>query len=158
MKKVFFVVAAFMLLGFVLKAQTTVYKWEKYGIEFAVPKTHEILKNQADEFESGDNLTWLQMFPYLDVTEQTAQGMVEKIADEKNFTIEEEGAYNSGKYDGYWIKSKSEKYPEWEYWLIGFIDPNIPTNFYTIILWKKGDKDAYDIAYNMSYSFKKMNR
>jgi hypothetical protein len=158
MKKVLFIVVVFVLFGFVGKAQTTVYTWKKYGIQFAIPKTHEIQQNQSDAFESGDDLTWLQMFPYLDAEEPTAKGMIEKVAKTRNFSIEEEGEYTSGGYDGYWIKSKSADYPEWEYWLIGFIDPSSPTNFYTIVWWKIDNDKAYDIAYEMSYSFKKMNQ
>jgi len=138
-----------------LSAQTVPYTWKKYGISFAIPKTHDVSKNSTDEFESGDEQTWLQMFPFTDGSE-TAQGMIEKVAAQGKFSIEEEGEYTSGGYDGYWLQCSSATYPEWQYWLIGFIDPASETNFYSIIWWKKGDDAAYKIAYDMSYSFKKM--
>ncbi len=137
------------------QAQTQLYNWSKYGVSFSIPKTHAIKKNLADEFESGDNLTWLQMYPYEDASE-TAKGMVENVAAGGGFSIESEGAYTSGGYDGYWVRATSETYPGWKFWLIGFIDPNSATNFYAIIWWKDGNSAAYKIAYDMSYSFKKM--
>ncbi len=138
-----------------LFAQTTKYDWSKYGVSFSIPNTHAIKKNSADAFESGDSKTWIEMYPYEDATE-TAQGMIEKVASNGGFDIESEGAYQSGGYDGYWVRCTTSKHPAWKFWLIGFIDPNSAVNFYTIIWWKKGDDAAYKIAYNMSYSFQRM--
>jgi len=160
MKKVLVFTMLFCFLAFtsaqLSMAQTIKYNWEKYGVSFSIPSTHQLKKSTADEFESGDNLTWLQMYPFQDASE-TAKGMIEKVAGEGGYVIESEGAYQSGGYDGYWVRCKSESYPEWMFWLVGFIDPNSPTNFYTIIWWKKGDQKAYKIAYDMSYSFKRMD-
>lgn len=136
-------------------AQTTKYTWSKYGVSFSIPNSHEVIKNVADEFESGDELTWLQMYPFEDES-ATAQGMVQEVVKEGGYNIVEEGEYTSGGYDGYWIQCTSDEHPEWEYWLIGFIDPDSATNFYAIIWWKKDNQRAYDIANTMSYSFKKV--
>lgn len=136
-------------------AQTTKYNWKKYGVSFFIPNTHTIKQNTPDAFESGDTKTWIEMYPYEDASE-TAKGMIEKVASNGGFNIEAEGAYESGGYDGYWVRCNTSKHPTWSFWLIGFIDPNSATNFYTIIWWKKGDNAAYKIAYDMSYSFKKM--
>jgi hypothetical protein len=158
MKKLFITFVVLLIAGTFattnLNAQTSVYTWEDYGLQFSIPDTHELKKNTADEFESGDESTWLELFPYKD-SKETAQGMIEKVAANGGFTIQEKGKYTSGGYQGYWVKSESAEYPEWQYWLIGFIDPTSPTNFYAIIWWKKGDQDAYKIAWDMSYSFKK---
>jgi hypothetical protein len=139
-----------------LFAQTTKYEWKKYGVSFLIPNTHAIKKNTADAFESGDSKTWIEMYPYEDANE-TAKGMIEKVASNGDFNIEAEGAYKSGGYDGYWIRCNTSKHPAWSFWIVGFIDPNSATNFYSIIWWKKGDNEAYKIAYNMSYSFKQIN-
>jgi hypothetical protein len=156
-KTIFFLLFASICVFTVnnLFAQTKKYNWTKYGVSFSIPTTHEVKKNAADEFESGDDLTWIQMMPFKDST-QTAKGMIEEVAKAGGFTVEEEGAYTSGGYDGYWVRSTSSQYPEWQYWLIAFIDPNSSTNFYAIIWWKKGNDAAYKIAYDMSYSFKKI--
>ncbi len=138
-----------------LMAQTTKYNWTKYGVSFSVPSTHTIKQNTADVFESGDANTWIEMYPYEDASE-TALGMVQKVASNGGFEIESEGAYESGGYDGYWIRCNTSQHPTWKFWIIGFIDPNSSTNFYTIIWWKKDNKAAYDIAYNMSYSFQQI--
>jgi len=143
------------LLGLTAQAQTTTYTWDYYGVKFAIPNTHEIKNSTSAEFTSGDNLTWLHMEPYKDYSE-TAKGMVDKIAAEQNYTILGRGAYHSGGYDGYWIRCSAATHPDWYYWVIGFVDPNSDTNFYATIWWKKGNQTAYNIAYNMSYSFKKM--
>lgn len=156
MKKIivsFLMVALFAVSNLV--AQTTKYDWKKYGVSFSIPNTHQLKKNTADNFESGDAKTWIEMYPYEDANE-TAKGMVEKVASNGGFNIEAEGAYESGGYDGYWLRCNTAKHPTWSFWLIGFIDPNSAVNFYTIIWWKKGDNGAYKIAYDMSYSFKKM--
>ncbi len=145
--------AALFISSQLAYSQEVVYNWEDYGVSFSVPKTHKLLKNTADEFESGDDLTWLQMYPFKDAS-VTAKEMVEGIVQSAGMKVMKEGAYKSGGYDGYWILSQSPKYPDWEYWYIGFIDPNSDTNFYAIIWFKKGNKKAYDIANKMSYSFK----
>jgi hypothetical protein len=137
-------------------SQETVYKWGDFGVCFAIPNTHKILKNSGEEFESGDDLTWIQMYPFKDAT-VTAKGMVEGVVKEAGMTILKQGAYQSGGYDGYWVTSESSQYPEWQYWYIGFIDPTSDTNFYAVIWFKKNNKKAYDIANKMSYSFKKTN-
>ncbi len=134
-------------------SQETVYNWDDYGVSFSIPNTHKVLKSSSEEFESGDDLTWLQMYPFKDAS-VTAKEMVAGIVEEAGMKVMKEGAYKSGGYDGYWILSQSPKYPDWEYWYIGFIDPNSDTNFYAIIWFKKGNKKAYDIANKMSYSFK----
>jgi hypothetical protein len=147
------------IFGFSAKnmfAQTTRYNWSKYGVSFAIPNTHEVKKSSAEEFESGDATTWLQMYPFADVT-QTAKGMIDEVVSSGGYTIENEGAYTSGGYDGYWVRCSSTQYPTWKFWLIGFIDPGSATNFYSIIWWKKGNDAAYKIASDMSYSFKKIN-
>jgi len=159
MKKVIITLLVVAFIGQInlskTQAQTTKYDWKKYGVSFSIPNTHTLKKNSADEFESGDSKTWLQMFPFEDAS-QTAKGMVETVAANGGFKAEAEGAYTSGGYDGYWVRATTDQYPTWKFWLIGFIDPQSATNFYTIIWWKKGDDAAYKIAYDMSYSFKKI--
>ena len=137
-------------------AQETRYNWSDYGVSFSIPNTHKIKTNSADVFESGDNLTWLEMYPYKDAS-ATAKGMVIAVAKEQtDMKILDEGAYKTGGYDGYWITCESASHPEWQYWYIGFIDPNSDTNFYAVIWFKKGNAKAKEIANKMSYSFKKL--
>ncbi|TAG45868.1 MAG: hypothetical protein EAZ31_01050 [Cytophagia bacterium] len=162
MKKIIvsFLIATFMVstlsIGS-LFAQTTKYNWKKYGVSFVIPNTHALKKNTADAFESGDSKTWIEMYPYEDANE-TAKGMIQKVAGNGGFAVEGEGAYKSGGYDGYWLRCNTKKHPTWKFWLIGFIDPVSATNFYTIIWWKKDDKAAYKIAYDMSYSFRQIKK
>jgi hypothetical protein len=159
MKRILVSVLVIALIGLFssnnMHSQTVKYDWSGYGVSFSIPKTHEVKKSAADEFESGDDLTWLQLYPFKDAS-KTAKGMIEEVVSTGGFKSVEEGEYTSGGYDGYWMQCTSDKYPEWEYWLIGFIDPASETNFYAIIWWKKGNDAAYKIAYDMSYSFKKI--
>lgn len=136
-------------------AQTTLYNWDSYGVQFSVPSTHEIKQSSGTAFESGDNLTWIEMYPFKDYS-ATAKGMVQEIMNKKGYSAISEGAYKSGGYDGYWIRCATPQHPTWLFWVIGFIDPESDTNFYSIIWWKKDNQRAYDLAYNMSYSFKRM--
>jgi len=136
-------------------AQWQEYTWSQYGLSFSVPSTHQIKVNKSDKFESGDNMTWIELYPYNDASE-TAKGMIKKVAQQGGFSIYKEGAYNSGGWEGYWVECTTAKWPTWKFWLIGFIDPNSETNFYSIIWWKKGNQKAYNIAYDMSYKFRKM--
>lgn len=133
-------------------AQETRYDWNDYGVSFAVPSTHKVLKSSGEEFESGDDLTWLQMFPFFDAS-VTAKEMIAGVVKEAGMKVVKEGHYKSGVYDGYWILSQSPADPEWEYWCIGFIDPYSETNFYALIWFKKGNKRAYDMANKIAYSF-----
>ncbi len=136
-------------------AQWQDYTWEQYGLAFSVPSSHQLKQNKADAFESGDSKTWMELYPYHDASE-TAKGMIQKVAAKGGFTISNEGVYNSGGWNGYWVQATTSKWPTWEFWLIGFIDPNTSANFYSIIWWKKGNQSAYKIAYDMSYKFRKM--
>jgi hypothetical protein len=137
-------------------AQETLYNWKDYGVSFSVPKTHAIKNNTSSTFESGDNLTWLEMYPYKDGS-ATAKGMVYEVAKKQSsINIVDEGAYTSGGYDGYWLTCETDAYPEWRFWYIGFIDPASDVNFYAKIWFKKNDPIAKSIANKMSYSFKKM--
>lgn len=137
------------------QAQETVYNWADFGVSFAIPNTHKIKKNTATSFESGDNLTWLEMYPYKDAS-ATAKGMITAVAEEETgLSILEEGSYKSGGYDGYWITCEIPSQPDWQFWYIGFIDPDSDTNFYAKIWFKKGSAVAKSIANKMSYSFKK---
>lgn len=150
-----FFIVSFFVFNLTINAQTTVYTWEDYGLQFEIPNTHEIKVSTADEFESGDSQTWLNLYPYKDI-EATADGMVYDIVSDGYYDIESEGEYSSGGWEGYWVRCTSEEYPDWKYWIIGFIDPESENNFYAIIWWKKDDNEAYNIAYDMSYSFTKM--
>ncbi len=131
------------------------YNWKDFKVSFSIPTTHKIEANSDTEFESGDNLTWLQMYPYKDETE-TAKGMIEKVAKEAGVKIHDQGEYQVGGYDAYWITCESAKEPEWEYWYIGLIDPKTDVNFYAIIWYKKNNDAAGKIAEAMSLKFKKM--
>ena len=68
MKKFLVFVLVIALIGLLsgnnLFAQTVNYDWSGYGVSFSIPKTHEVKKSAADEFESGNDLTWLQMYPF----------------------------------------------------------------------------------------------
>jgi hypothetical protein len=135
--------------------QTKAHNLTKYGLSFSIPVSHTTKQDSPDTFESGDNLTWIEVYPYKTYS-ATAKGMIQDVANQRSFKIESEGAYTSGGYDGYWIRCKTDKHPSWKFWIIGFIDPNSDTNFYSVIWWKDGNQIAYNIAYKMSYSFKKM--
>lgn len=135
------------------KAQTTNYNWDSYGLSFTVPSTHEVKQSGSAEFESGDNKTWIEIYPYKDYS-ATPQSMIDKVVSTEGFAIESKGDYSSGKFKGRWVRATTPKHPTWKFWVIGFIDPDSDVNFYTIIWWKKGDSSAYNLAYDMSYSFK----
>jgi len=47
------------------------YNWKDYGVSFAIPKTHKIITNTADEFESGDTQTRLEMYPFKDAEDMS---------------------------------------------------------------------------------------
>lgn len=155
------IIGSFLLLLFfgfsaeTATAQTTLYNWDSYGVQFSVPSTHKVKQSSGTAFESGDNLTWIEMYPFKDYS-ATAKGMIQTITTQNNYNVISEGAYKSGGYDGYWIRCSTSKHPTWLFWVIGFIDPESDTNFYSIIWWKKGNQRAYDLAYDMSYSFKRM--
>ncbi|MFT5617730.1 MAG: hypothetical protein ACI85I_000955 [Arenicella sp.] len=149
------VVALFLFVAGVANAQTIKYTWKDYGVAFSIPTTHEVKNSSGSEFTSGDNTTWLHMEPFKDYSE-TAKGMVDKIVRKEGYQVSGEGEYHSGGYDGYWARCSATTHPDWLYWVIGFIDPASDTNFYATIWWKKGNSNAYNIAYNISYSFKKM--
>ncbi|WP_375558603.1 hypothetical protein ACE193_12675 [Bernardetia sp. OM2101] len=155
------IIGSFLLLLFfsfstnTATAQTTLYNWDSYGVQFSIPNTHEIKQSSGTAFESGDNLTWLEMYPFKDYS-ATSKGMVQEIMNQKGYRAISEGTYESGGYDGYWVRCSTAKHPTWLFWVIGFIDPESDTNFYAIIWWKKDNQRAYDLAYNMSYSFKRM--
>ncbi len=136
-------------------AQWTDYTWGDYGLQFSIPNTHTVKRNKADAFESGDNTTWIELYPYDDISE-TPEDMIRNVAERSRFSIEEEGEYNSGGWEGYWVQCASDQHPEWKYWLIGFVDPESESNFYAIIWWKKGNDAAYNIANEMSYKFEKL--
>lgn len=135
-------------------AQFKTYNFTAFGVKFDIPNTHKIIKNQGVEFESGDNLTWLELYPFNDAS-VTSDQMIDAVVSEKAMSIEQRGKYTSGGYEGTWIRCTDAAHPEWKFWVIGFIDPNSETNFYAIIWYKKNNQAAYDIAYKMSYSFKK---
>ena len=152
----FFVVCMFFILTHKASAQFTEYTWKDYGVKFSVPSTHVVKQSTGKVFESGDKMTWLQMYPYKN-SEATAKGMISAIVDDLNdVSILDEGAYKVGGYDGYWITCENSKLPEWQYWYIGFIDPKSDVNFYAIIWFKKGNAAAKKLANDMSYKFKKM--
>ena len=130
------ILCTLFLFAFQAKAQFQEYNWKDFKVSFSIPATHEIKASSATEFESGDNLTWLQMYPYKDETE-TAKGMILKVADEADVDILKEGAYKVGGYDAYWITCETAKEPEWQFWYIGLIDPKSDVNFYAIIWFKK---------------------
>lgn len=156
----YLLLAAFMvcfnLLATSSFAQETRYDWSGHGVSFAIPNTHKIKENTASHFESGDNLTWFEMYPYKDAS-ATAKGMIIAVAEsETGMHIIDEGSYKTGGYDGYWITCEVDSHPDWQFWYIGFIDPNSDTNFYAVIWFKKGNAKAQEIANKMSNSFKKM--
>jgi hypothetical protein len=149
-------VVCFNLLATDSSAQVTRYEWSGHGISFAIPNTHKIKHNADDFFESGDNLTWLEMYPYKDAS-VTAKGMIMDVAKaDPTMRILDEGSYKTGGYDGYWITCEENSHPDWQYWYIGFIDPKSDTNFYAKIWFKKGNSRAQEIANKMSTSFKKI--
>ncbi len=156
-KGLFFIfVCAFFASAQMASAQFTEYTWESYGVSFVVPSTHQVKQNAEDVFESGDNFTWLEMYPYKDDTE-TAKGMIlDIVGDLEETRILKEGAYKVGGYDGYWITCEQSKHPEWQFWYIGFIDPVSDVNFYAIIWYKKNNPAALKLAQQMSLKFKKM--
>lgn len=159
MKKLIFtlVISFFVLSTNIGYAQFQAYEWEYYHLSFEIPKTHKIIANTADNFESGDDNTYLQLYPYKDITE-SPESMIKSVLDniEGGVKIFEEGDYEVGGYNGHWITCEINKYPEWQYWYIGFIDPASDVNFYAIIWYKKGNANAKNIANDMSFKFKKM--
>lgn len=149
-------VCAFFVIAHNASAQFTNYTWKDYGVSFAVPSTHKVQRSSGEVFESGDNLTWLEMYPYKD-SEATAKGMISGIADsEEGLTTMNEGSYKVGGYEGYWITCEVSKHPTWQFWYIGFIDPASDVNFYAKIWYKKGNVAAENLAKQMSMKFKKM--
>lgn len=149
-------VCVFLTLTSSAFAQFTNYNWKDYGVSFAVPSTHRVLQNTADEFASEDNNTSLHLFPYNDAS-ATPKGMIVSIVNElPDLNILQEGAYKVGGYDGYWITCEESEHPGWQYWYIGFIDPNSDVNFYAIIGYKKNNAAAVKLAEQMSYKFKKI--
>ena len=149
-------VCALFVIAHNASAQFTNYTWKDYGVSFAVPSTHKVQRSSGEVFESGDQLTWLEMYPYKD-SEATAKGMISGIAgSEEGLTTMNEGAYKVGGYEGYWITCNVSSHPEWQFWYIGFIDPASDVNFYAKIWYKKNSPEASKLAKEMSMKFKKM--
>lgn len=149
-------VCAFFVIAHNASAQFTKYNWASYGVSFEVPSTHQVKKSNGDMFESGDQLTWLEMYPYKNSAE-TADGMIHAVIEtEEGLTTMNEGSYKVGGYEGYWITCEVSQHPTWQFWYIGFIDPASDVNFYAKIWFKKGNAAASELAKKMSMKFKKM--
>jgi len=137
-------------------AQYTEYTWKDYGVKFSIPTTHEVKQSTGEIFESGDTMTWLEMYPYKD-SQATAEGMISAVVGgEAGVSIIDEGTYKVGGYDAYYITCEQSAHPEWRYWYIGFIDPISDVNFYAKIWFKKNAPTATKIAQDMSSRFKKI--
>lgn len=133
-------------------AQGKDYTWKQHELSFSVPKTHTLKHHTSDAFESGNKLTQMKLYPYADASE-TAQGMVEKVASQRGLTIETKGGYNKNGLKGYWVRANSVKYPTQKFWVVGFTDAEKLTNYYAVVWWQKGNREAYKMAYDMVYSF-----
>lgn len=157
-KKRIFLLALILTCLFVpaaLVAQTVSYTWKKYNLGFAIPKTHEVKDNTADHFESGDDQTWLELIPYKDASASASDAVVKYIK-ESNFGMEvtNEGDYHVNNLTGYQATCTSTEYPEWYFWIIGYIDPNSENNYISVIWYKRGNDAAYNIAGKIAQSFK----
>ncbi len=160
MKKfnLFFASAIFFLLLFSGHhesfAQTTKeFKWEQYGFKFSVPITHEVRTSSSELFESGDNLTFLQIVPGQNnySEEEFYQKLIERggsnILDEDNAFIDY--------FECYWVHCYADETPEWEYWIIAFHDwLGGEIKFFAYLWWQKGNEQAKQIALEIFNSFR----
>ncbi len=131
------------------------YEWEQYHIVFTLAEDFKVTSNTADEFvASGDGMEF-GIFPFSDETVDHSNITEYTIAIAKTLKLEElddvdvldlnglKGAYVEGYKEGVRIV------------LLGFIDPESDTNFFSVISFADDDKNAEDETVRIIKSFRK---
>jgi hypothetical protein len=131
------------------------YEWEQYHIVFTLAEDFKVTSNTAEEFvASGDGMEF-GIFPFSDETVDHSNITEYTIAIAKTLKLEElddvdvlnlnglKGAYVEGYKEGVRIV------------LLGFIDPESDTNFFSVISFADDDKNAEDETVRIIKSFRK---
>jgi hypothetical protein len=146
---------AFSMACLQVQAQQA-YTWEEYGISFSLADDFSETKNDLSEFSAdGDGMS-MSILPFKDssIDESDITGFVMTAAasleldriDDVN-TIEFngfKGGYAEGVQNGVTI------------FMMGLIDPDSDTNFFIIIAFEEGDRNAIDEGIAICRSVRKL--
>lgn len=148
----------FLLLSFVtvaVQAQDVDFEWTQHNIKFTLAEDFKVTANSGDEFTaSGDGMEF-GIFPFSDNTIDHSNIAEYTVEIAKTLELEQvddadvlslnglKGAYVEGFKDGNRVV------------LLGFIDPNSDTNFFSVITFDDTDAEAEKEAIRMIKSFRK---
>ncbi len=148
----------FLLLSFftvAVQAQDVNFEWTQHNIKFTLAEDFKVTANSADEFTaSGDGMEF-GIFPFSDNTLDHSNIAEYTVEIAKTLELEQvddadvvslnglKGAYVEGFKDGNRVV------------LLGFIDPNSDTNFFSVITFDDTDAEAEKEAIRMIKSFRK---
>lgn len=146
--------AMLSLIAISVTAQTD-WEWKQHHIAFTLADDFKPVTNTADEFTaSGDGMEF-GIFPFSDQTLDHSNITAYTISIAKSLKLERlddvdvlemnglEGAYVEGYKEGLRVV------------MLGFIDPDTETNFFSIITFADDDEEAVKEAINIIQSFRK---
>jgi hypothetical protein len=152
----FVLLLALALFSFKSIAQDIDYTWKQYNITFTLAKDFKINTNNGEEFTAtGDGNMQFGVFPFSDHTVDHSNITAYTIEIAKSLELEQlddvdvldlnglQGAYVEGYKEGQRVV------------MLGFIDPDSDTNFFSIVTFGDDDEEAEKEAVRMISSFRK---
>jgi len=131
------------------------FEWEQYHIVFTLAEDFKVTTNTAEEFTAQGDGMQFGIFPFSDESVDHSNIADYTVEIAKSIELEEvddadvvelnglQGAYVEGYKDGARVV------------LLGFLDPNSDTNFFSVITFADDDKTAEEEAVRIIKSFRK---